>query len=81
MVKKVINKICELLDSGRPQFGKIRLRKDEIKDLHPSITKAKKFLIDLKIGIISGLKKQSIITKKWVKVSALMIYLISSSKS
>ena len=58
LVKKVINKICELLDSGRPQFGKIRLRKDEIKDLHPSITKAKKVLNwTPKIGIISGLKK------------------------
>ena len=64
MVKDVINKICELLDSGRPQFGKIRLRKDEIKDLHPSIAKAKKVLNwTPKIGIISGLKKQSIIIK------------------
>ena len=49
---------CELLDSGRPQFGKIRLRKDEIKDLHPNIAKAKKVLNwTPKIGIISGLKK------------------------
>ena len=43
-VKKVINKICELLDSGRPQFGKIKFRDDEIKNLHPSIAKAKKVL-------------------------------------
>ena len=58
LVKDVINKICKLLDSGRPQFGKIRLRKDEIKDLHPSIAKAKKVLNwTPKIGIISGLKK------------------------
>ena len=57
-VKKVINKICEILDSGRPQFGKIKFRKDEIKNLYPSIAKAKKVLNwSPKIGIISGLKK------------------------
>ena len=31
LVKKVIKKICKILDSGRPQFGKIKFRKDEIK--------------------------------------------------
>ena len=57
-VKKVINKICEILDSGKPQFGKIKFRKDEIKNLYPSIAKAKKVLNwSPKIGIISGLKK------------------------
>ena len=57
-VKKVINKICELLDSGRPQFGKIKFRDDEIMNLHPSITKAKKILNwTPKIKINSGLKK------------------------
>ena len=56
----VINKICEILNSGRPQFGKIKFRKDEIKNLYPSIAKAKKVLNwSPKIGIISGLKKQS----------------------
>ena len=43
-IKKVINKICEILNSGRPQFGKIKFRKDEIKNLYPSIAKAKKVL-------------------------------------
>ena len=58
LVKKVINKICKILDSGRPQFGKIKFRKDEIKNLYPSIAKAKKVLNwSPKIGIISGLKK------------------------
>ena len=57
-VKKVINKICKLLNSGRPQFGKIKFRKDEIKNLYPSIIKAKKVLNwTPKTGIISGLKK------------------------
>ena len=56
--EKVINKICKILDSGRPQFGKIKFRKDEIKNLYPSIAKAKKVLNwSPKIGIISGLKK------------------------
>ena len=58
LVKKVIKKICKILDSGRPQFGKIKFRKDEIKNLYPSIAKAKKVLNwSPKIGIISGLKK------------------------
>ena len=57
-VKKVINKICELLNCGKPQFGKIKLRKDEIKNLFPSIVKAKKILNwKPKIEIILGLKK------------------------
>ena len=57
-VKKVINKICELLNCGKPQFGKIKLRKDEIKNHFPSIVKAKKILNwKPKIEIILGLKK------------------------
>ena len=68
LVKDVINKICKLLDSGRPQFGKIRLRKDEIKDLHPSIAKAKKVLNwTPKIEIIPGLKKTINYYKKMSK--------------
>ena len=33
LVKKVITKICSLLNSGKPQYGKIKLRKDEIMKL------------------------------------------------
>ena len=43
-IKKVIIKICGLLNSGKPLFGKIDLRKDEIMKLYPNINKAKKFL-------------------------------------
>jgi len=43
-IKKVIIKICELLNSGKPLFGKIDLRKDEIMKLYPNINKAKKIL-------------------------------------
>ena len=43
-IKKVIIKICRLLNSGKPLFGKIDLRKDEIMKLYPNINKAKKIL-------------------------------------
>ena len=57
-IKKVINKICELLNSGKPQFGKIKLRRDEIMKLYPSTIKAKKILNwKPRISLESGLKK------------------------
>ena len=43
-IKKVIIKICGLLNSGKPLFGKIDLRKDEIMKLYPNIDKAKTIL-------------------------------------
>lgn len=43
-IKKVIIKICELLNSGKPLFGKIDLRKDEMMKLYPNINKAKTIL-------------------------------------
>ena len=43
-IKKVIIKICRLLNSGKPLFGKIDLRKDEMMKLYPNINKAKKIL-------------------------------------
>ena len=43
---------------GKPQFGKIKFRKDEIKNLYPSIAKAKKILNwTPKVKINLGLKK------------------------
>lgn len=57
-VKYVINKICRVIGSGKPEFGKIKLRKDEPKSLYPSINKAKKLLKWRPIvGIDIGLKK------------------------
>ncbi len=55
-VKKIILKICKLIGRGRPQFGKIKFRKDEIKKLYPSIKKAKKILnwnssVDINLGL------------------------------
>ena len=68
-VKKVINKICELLNSGKPQFGKIKLRRDEIMKLYPSTIKAKKILNwKPRISLESGLKKTINFFRKWKKL-------------
>ena len=65
MIKDVILKICKIIGSGKPQFGKIKFRKDEIKNLYPSITKAKKILNwRPKVKINFGLKKTINFDKK-----------------
>jgi nucleoside-diphosphate-sugar epimerase len=57
-VKKVIKRICKIIGSGKPQFGKIKIRKDEISKLYPNISKAKKILRwEPKIKLNVGLKK------------------------
>ena len=58
MIKDIILKICKIIGSGKPQFGKIKFRKDEINRLYPSIFKAKK-IINWKprINLNLGLKK------------------------
>ena len=43
-VKKLIKKIRLLIGQGSPQFGKIKMRKDELQKSYPSISKAKKKL-------------------------------------
>ena len=55
-VKYVINKIKSSINSGFPQFGAIKMRKEEIKNLYPDISKVKKYFnwkpkIKLKIGL------------------------------
>jgi len=58
MIKDIILKICKIIGTGKPQFGKIKFRKDEIKNLYPSITKAKDILNwTPKVKINLGLKK------------------------
>ena len=42
-IKKVIIKICSLINSGKPLFGKVKSRNDEIMKLYPNVNKAKKF--------------------------------------
>lgn len=57
-IKKIIIKICELINSGKPQFGKIKLRNDEIIKLYPNINKSRKILNwKSQISIEKGLKK------------------------
>ena len=57
-VKKLINLVVETLKKGRPNFGKINMRKDENIGLFPSIEKTKKnFKWIAKINISEGLKK------------------------
>ena len=51
MIKNIIGK-------GHPEFGKIKMRKDEIKALYPNLRKAKKILRwKPKIKLNNGLKK------------------------
>ena len=57
-IRNLIIKICKLVGSGNPQFGKIQLRKDEIKNLYPKILKSKKILKwKPEISIENGLRK------------------------
>ena len=41
-IKNIIKRVKKILKGGYPQFGKIKLRKDEILKLYPNIKKAKK---------------------------------------
>ncbi len=43
-IKDVINFLVNRLEGGKPNFGKIKLRKDEISKIFPDISKAKKIL-------------------------------------
>ena len=57
-VKGVINKIKILIKKGNPEFGKVKLRKDENKILFPSISRAIKILKwKPKISLLRGLNK------------------------
>ena len=40
-IKKIIIRICKIIGGGKPQFGKIKYRKDENMKLYPNIKKAK----------------------------------------
>ena len=41
-IRNVIEYVKKITNGGYPQFGKIKLRKDEILTLYPNIQKAKK---------------------------------------
>ncbi len=60
-VKNIILKICKLVGQGKPKFGVIKFRKDEIKKLYPSIKKSKKVLgwkplVEINLGLKKTIK-------------------------
>jgi len=56
-IKRIILNIKKISKGGQPQFGKIKLRKDEILKIYPSINKAKKIINwEPKISFNKGLK-------------------------
>jgi len=57
-LKSIILLIKRMSKGGKPEFGKIKLRKDEILKLYPNISKIKKnFNWKPKTKLLSGLKK------------------------
>ena len=57
-IKFIIKKIKKLINKGEPNYGKIKMRKDEIMKLYPNINKAKtKLNWKPKISFENGLKK------------------------
>lgn len=57
-VREIINKLVKFSEGGKPRFGAIKMRKDEIKRLYPKVDKVKNcFNWQPKIGIDKGLKK------------------------
>ena len=57
-VRFLINKIKKIVKSGKPIFGKIKMRKDEIKILYADIYKARsKFKWNPKINLTKGIAK------------------------
>tara|TARA_B100000700_G_scaffold178585_1_gene197241 strand:- start:2423 stop:3313 length:891 start_codon:yes stop_codon:yes gene_type:complete len=57
-VKKIINMIVKKIKKGKPEFGKIEMRKDEIVNLYPKLKKVRKELKwKSKISLSEGLKK------------------------
>ena len=41
-IRKIIERVRKISNGGHPQFGEIKLRRDEILELYPNISKAKK---------------------------------------
>ena len=57
-LKKVISLVVKYLKKGKPKFGEIKLRKDELMDYYPNISKAKKLLNwHPKFSLIEGMIK------------------------
>ena len=69
-VSYVIKKINKLIKFGNPQFGKIKLRIDEINTLYPNINKTRKLLKwRPTIGFLYGIKKTITYYKNSLKLN------------
>jgi len=67
-IKKIIHLINNKIKLGKPLFGKIKMRKDEIKNLYPNISKAKqKINWRPKIKLDEGIIKTINYYKKYFK--------------
>ena len=68
-IKQVIKKICKIIGKGKPIFGKINFRSDEIVKLYPNINKIQKVINwKPKIKLNNGLSKTINYYKKNFKV-------------
>ena len=68
-IKDVINRICNQTRGGKPLFGKIKPRKDEIQNLHPNINKiSKEINWKPKVNLDQGLRKTIKFYKKNYKL-------------
>ena len=57
-MKKIIDLILKFTQKGKPLFGNIKMRKDELKQLYPNISSiTKEFNWKPKIKLELGLKK------------------------
>lgn len=68
-IKSVINKIKKIIKKGKPLFGKIKLRKDEMKYIYSNIGELKKDfnwkpLVNFNKGLINTIKFQKKIYEK-----------------
>ncbi len=68
-VRKVILEILNIIGLGKPHFGNIKLRKDEILKLYPKIAKARKLLNwTPETRLLTGLKKTINFYKKKINL-------------
>ena len=57
-MKKIILQINNLINKGKPIFGKVNLRADESNIIYPNLTRSKKYLIlGKKKNILDGLNE------------------------
>ncbi len=57
-IKKIIKRIINYYKSGKPQFNKIKLRKEEQIKIYPSLSKVRKILNwKARIKFSEGLRK------------------------